>query len=436
MLFHKNQDIKNALSRRLRHKIGTLSIFLVAALFSGFQSYAQLTVDADLRSRYEYRHGFKTLIPENTDAAQFVQQRTRIKTNYQSENVQFFLSVQDIRTWGDVNQLNSADGNGFSLHEAWAKVKFSSTISAKIGRQEIVHSNARIFGNVDWAMQARSHDAVVVSYAKDGFKADVGGAFNQDGPSLTGTTLMNPSTYKSLQYLWATKKTEKMTVGVLVLNNGLQFVHDSDMTQNATRFSQTVGAYLKWKGDRLSGEANGYYQMGEDRMANEVAAFLAGLEVNYEIQKFTVGAGFELQSGNDTVPNAENTAFTPFYGTNHKFNGLMDYFYVGNHIGGPGLQDLYAKVGCKLGEKSSIVAVWHNFNTAEVFAADTDTYLGDELDIVFVHKVNPDVIVKAGYSQMFVQDGMQALKGVTNNEVNNWGWLMLIVKPNLFQSTN
>ena len=29
----------------------------------------------------------------------------------------------------------------------------------KVGRQEINYDDARIFGNVDWAMQARSHDA-------------------------------------------------------------------------------------------------------------------------------------------------------------------------------------------------------------------------------------------------------------------------------------
>ena len=35
----------------------------------------------------------------------------------------------------------------------------------------------------------------------------------------------------------------------------------------------------------------------------------------------------------------ENNSFTPFYGTNHKFNGHMDYFYVGNHIGNVGLRE-------------------------------------------------------------------------------------------------
>ncbi len=37
-------------------------------------------------------------------------------------------------------------------------------------------------------------------------------------------------------------------------------------------------------------------------------------------------------------------AFTPLYGTNHKFNGWMDYFYVGNHGSSIGLQDINAKI--------------------------------------------------------------------------------------------
>ena len=41
-------------------------------LFLITNTRAQLTVDAEVRPRFEYRHGFKTLFPDNEDAAAFV----------------------------------------------------------------------------------------------------------------------------------------------------------------------------------------------------------------------------------------------------------------------------------------------------------------------------------------------------------------------------
>ena len=38
----------------------------------------------------------------------------------------------------------------------------------------------------------------------------------------------------------------------------------------------------------------------------------------------------------------------------------------------------------------------------------------------------------AGYSQLFANDGMYELKGVTKNtaaDTQNWAWVMLVIKP-------
>ena len=66
-----------------------------------------------------------------------------------------------------------------------------------------------------------------------------------------------------------------------------------------------------------------------------------------------------MQSRNDYNGDAsENKAFTPFYGTNHKFNGFMDYFHVGNHANSVGLIDIYTKVKTKLGERIILKTVY------------------------------------------------------------------------------
>jgi hypothetical protein len=219
----------------------TLTIILFFSLTS---SFAQFTVDAQVRPRFEYRHGYKTLFPDNVDPAAFVSQRTRLNFGYKTEKLNFYLSAQDIRVWGDVPQLNLADENGFSLHQAWGEMLFNSELFLKIGRQEIVYDDQRFLGNVDWAQQGRSHDAAVLKYEPSFMKLHFGAAYNQDKEALTGNVLTT-NTYKSLQYLWLHKDWEKLNASFLFLNNGLQYIDDVDESKNETRYSQTAGIHIK-----------------------------------------------------------------------------------------------------------------------------------------------------------------------------------------------
>jgi len=144
---------------KLKNHIGLLFFTLLI-----MQVQAQFTLDAELRPRFEYRHGYKTLFPDNVDPAAFVSQRTRLNTAYEIEKLSFYLSLQDFRTWGDVPQLNTADKNGIGIHQAWGEIQLDPHFFLKVGRQEIVYDDHRIFGNVGWAQQARSHDALLINY--------------------------------------------------------------------------------------------------------------------------------------------------------------------------------------------------------------------------------------------------------------------------------
>lgn len=392
-------------------------------------SYGQLKVDAELRTRSEYRHGVKTLIKDNQNAGLFTSQRTRLNFSQSIEKLNFYVSVQDIRVWGDVPQLNTTDTNGLSLHQAWAEVLLDPNYSLKLGRQEIIYDDSRIFGNVGWAQQARSHDVAIFKYKRDGIKLDLGLAFNQSKENLTGTNLTTPKTYKAMQYAWLHKDWSNLSASFLFLNNGSN-------TNNGLKYSQTVGTHLKSKQNNLQVAANLYYQFGTDKMNRDLSAYLVGLEGNYKVStKTKLGLGIELQSGNDYDSNAgDNNAFTPLYGTNHKFNGFMDYFYVGNHANNVGLLDIYAKANFKLNEKSGLTAFIHNFSAAADINANVSKQLGTEIDLVYGYKFTKQIGFKAGYSQMFASEGMEVLKGTSDNNTNNWAWLMVTIKPTLFTS--
>lgn len=406
------------------NKILSIILSLVATL-----TYSQLKIDAEIRPRAEYRHGFKTLFPDNANAALFTSQRTRLNFAHSIEKLNFYISIQDVRVWGDVPQLNSSDNNGLSLHKAWAEILLDANYSLKLGRQEVIYDDSRIFGNVGWAQQARSHDLALFKYKKGSFKADLGLAFNQSKENLTGTNLTTPNTYKAMQYIWLHKDWSNFSGSFLFLNNGLQ-------STDGLKYSQTIGTHLKTKQNNLQLAANLYYQFGYDVNNNDLSAYLLGLEANYKLNdKTTVGLGAELQSGNDyNTAISKNNAFNPLYGTNHKFNGFMDYFYVGNHANSVGLLDIYAKANFKLNPKSSLTAFLHSFSAAADINPNVSKQLGTEIDLVYAYNYTKNIGFKAGYSQMFASEGMETLKGISNNNTNNWGWAMVTINPTLFTS--
>lgn len=400
---------------------------LVVFSLLSFLSYGQLTIDAELRPRFEYRHGFKTLFPDDTEPAAFVAQRTRLNTKFVKEKYSFYLSLQDVRVWGDTKQL-SENSESFAIHQAWAKIKLSNAFAVKLGRQEVIYDDSRIFGNVGWAQQARSHDMALIQFAKNDQRLDLGFAFNQESQNVTGNiyTLNN---YKAFQYAWYHNKFGNVKASFLLLNNGIQ-----NVTDEKVRYSQTIGTHVKFNITKsLSATTNLYYQTGKDVADTDLSAYLAGLDLNYKVSdKLNLGLGGEIQSGNDYDEADKNKAFTPFYGTNHKFNGWMDYFYVGNHTNNVGLIDIYAKVNAKFNAKNSITAFVHNFNAAAELGQDIDKQLGTEVDLVYNYKFSDDIKIAAGYSHMFAADGMEVLKNNADGNTNNWGWIMITIKPQLF----
>lgn len=412
----------------------TKFLLLIFGLFMVNQVFSQFTLSAELRPRTEYRNGFKTLISDAQDAAFFTSQRTRLNTKFAKESYSLYVSFQDIRVWGDVPQLNVSDKNGLALHEAWGLVNFTN-FSVKAGRQEIVYDDQRMFGNVGWAQQGRSHDALLLKFNSNNLKLDLGLAFNQENEALFNTTYLLNGNYKALQYLWLNNQWTHFQASFLILNNGLQFTDIAN--NNEVRYSQTFGTHLKINlSSKLNSNINLFYQTGNDIADRDISAYLIGADFTYKAsEKVNLGFGLELQSGNDFNENpSKNKAFNPFYGTNHKFNGFMDYFYVGNHINNVGLTDIYASANFKLNPKSNLSIFAHNFAANANLAANTNKQLGTEIDLVYAYKMNAEVSISGGYSQMFAADGMEILKQNFDGNANNWAWLMLTINPTIFSN--
>ncbi len=488
-----------------------------ALVLAAAPSFAQFTLDGELRPRFEYRHGYKNVADSAQDNAAFIQQRTRLNFGYKAEGYIFKMSIQDLRVWGDQKQLVSTNGGKLQVHEAWGEALMTDKLSLKVGRQEIIFDDHRIFGSVNWTAQGRSHDAAMFKVKTDKLKMNIGFAWNQDGAGLVGTDAFNGS-YKAFQVLHANYKVnDAFNASLLFLNNGKQQLDSTRFTDaNAVtiakgyykdNYSQTVGTKLNYKKDKLTIGANFYSQMGVnggsaerfDKLGNDydekISAMLYGIDISYKItDKFTAGIGYEYQSGQsqtDTTNSyvSTNHAFTPFYGTNHKFNGLMDQFYVGAGHGNVGLQDINVKlkykaekfwVGAAVHMFAATADVWDKFKyntdltaandamTAATTQAQTDAAqaqidgvvdtrytsydmeksLGTEIDLTFGFNLAKGVAFKGGYSMLMATETLAYLKGAQKDEINvvggaptdfvgqgrtdqtsNWAWAMLVFKP-------
>jgi len=437
---------------------------LMVVLLISATTYAQFSLYGEFRPRVEFDHGNKKLQTEQGDMFNlFTSQRTRLGLGYKTDKFKVGLQIQDVRVWGRTSQLAKNDGMSTTIHQAWAELLLNDKISVKVGRMELAYDDQRILGSVNWAQQARSHDLALFKYEAD-FKLHFGLAVNQ-----VQTRPMNvPKTYKSMQFLWFNKKiTDSYTISVLLLNNGVDDkILNNPNPGSMTTYSQIVGQRSVFKTGGLKVGFNFYYQLGKDKNTyrdagkdyhKSYSAMNIGIDLNYKLtDNISVGAGYEYLSGisqTDTslAARKKNSAFAPLYGTNHKFNGWMDYFYVGNHGNSVGLQDIYLKVDYKK-NKFIAGAAFHYFMAAADVLDGEELYfgsgdikamsagLGMELDTYIGYKYDKNVLIKGGVSGMFDSATLRELQtsrnatGVIQAQpafgASNWSaWLMLVVKP-------
>lgn len=406
--------------------IATITIFSIR----GFAQ--QLDISADMRMRYEYRHGFSTLFNDTLKAASFIVQRSRINIDFGNKDFKIRISPQNTRVWGDVATNSKSDVNN-QLHEAWAEWLASKYLSLRAGRQELNYDDTRILGNVDWTMQARSHDLVLLKLKPDSNNnLHLGIAVNANKETNMKENYALTTQYKNMQFLWYNGKFGPVSLSVLFLNQGIPYLNG---TKEKLAYNQTFGPRITYSKKQIMADAAMYLQTGKLGSTSLSASYFSG-NFNYKTGKgFIAGAGFEYLSGkatNSTTTGAKS--FNPWYGTNHKFNGFMDYFYVGNHINNVGLTDVYVNLAYEK-NKIKLKLTPHYFATAAgLYKGDIKqgNYLGTEVDFTLNYQLADFVQLNFGYSQMLASTSMEVLKGGNKDISNNWAYLSLHFNPRIF----
>lgn len=441
-----------------------LCVLPVLSLYATAQ--AQLQVNAQLRTRTEFRNGQGAPLAKGADAAFFTSQRTRLGLLYSAYRLKLGLTVQDARVWGQdvssINRTTAADNNGLMLHEAWAEIQLTDTmiktsaLTLKLGRQELVYDDQRLLGNLDWLQQARRHDAALLKYESAIWKLHAGVAFNQNKENAAGTIYNNtPSAnyagntnggvmYKSLQFLYAGRQWATGSASWLLLADQFNKYHyDTAGTVITKTYDKgvwnrfTTGVYFNNTFQQLAVTAGGYYQQGKTNTGQSIHGGMINLLAAWQFNtKWSLAAGFDYTTGGVTAPG-KSRAFDPLYGTPHKFWGLMDYFYAANGFGNTGLQDYFLKLKYKINTRAALNVDVHQFNSATAVAdpakpGTTGKNFGQELDLVYNYAITPQIGIEAGYSHFFTTGALAAAKNIANAKSGaDWAYLMMNIKPSL-----
>jgi hypothetical protein len=132
---------------------------------------------------------------------QYVQQWARLGIGYDlSPDVNFYMEIIDVATWGgNGNAANAGNGGDPLNHNCSASAtgacrlgvraaymlvrNFAGVqgLSVKAGRQYVIFGNHSLFGHFDWANTGYSHDGIMLQYSTKSFDSWLGWFRNSEG---------------------------------------------------------------------------------------------------------------------------------------------------------------------------------------------------------------------------------------------------------------
>ena len=413
----------------------------LAALLLGASLCAAQTFSGKASSwvRGEIRDG--ALPAENgTDHAMFLMGNTLLTMDYASPWLEARFAPQYFGVWG-------ASANGtLAIDEAWFTLRSPAGFFARLGRQRLSYDDQRVIGADDWAMTAKTHDALKLGFEGGIHKVHVLLAFNQNNENLNGGTvyLNGGQTYKTMATLWYhADPLPWLGASLIGMDIGMQSLLLGD---DSTLHQQLFGGFLDLHPGPFSLQASYYRQAGKNEYAMPIHAWMMSAESAWRANprlKFT-GGYFRLsgdpfyyvphQGALGMARKTEIRGFNPIFGSHHKFYGAMDFFYVTTYYGGnsPGLQDAHAGVQWSPVEKLELLGSYHYLATS-VSIEDVGRTLGHEFEFSLTWKLTSDVRLQAGCSFMNGTETMTRLKRTSDQNSLRWAWLMLTVSPELFQ---
>jgi len=420
-------------------KVKKIVVFVVLGLFSGILSAQTVVIDGEIRPRVEYRDGYSKPLLETNDPGTFSIQRTRLNLSYATAVLNTQITFQDARTFGQT--ANSSDVATTGIFEAWAEMLVLPGGSVKVGRQVLKYDDNRMFSGSVWSNTGTSHDMVLFKYCINDFQGHLGFAYNNNSAISSETFYTAGSKYRYMGFLWLTKDLSKsFNLSMLAVDEGMQTAlastdYGKTISMNHT---YTYGGNLKFQHSSLplGVLATVYFQAGKNNTGSTMAGKMAAFKVDYKLSAaFSANVGTDYFSGDDNSTDKKQYNFRKLYGSDHTFNGFMDYW---NTPLAQGLLDHYAGLTAKASNKLSLDAAFHLFYADKQLKSGTEQVgkdLGSELDLILNYKMNTQTALQMGWCCYFTTDNTMIGKGIAagaTTRTPGWAYVMLTIRPTFF----
>ncbi len=435
--------------------VGKVSGILIGVwCCSSFSLAQEVSMDAEYRPRGEFRSGYSQPLYKELSPDGLLMQRVRLNADYRSTWVNAKLSIQDSRVFGEANQkgeptLKDGKSPHTFLYEAWAELVFPKGFSFRIGRQALSYDDQRLISVCNWSNTGNAYDLALLRFRHSGFKADVGYAYNNNQTNpLTSDYDFGNSFYKTMAYIWLSREFSEagLTVSAIGICEGFQKKEESEgePSKYSNLYKCTYGGNVSFKlaDFPLSMYATAYGQAGKTKKDLKLNAYLLAFKLNYQpIRSLVLTGGIDGYSGTSKKEGKGTTkTFSGLYGSNHGFNGAMDY-WTSTTLPTGGLIDLYLSTQYKVGKKITLLGCFHSFRLGRQMDISNKKGLGHEIDLDLTYKFCDIATVKAGWSTYLCSDLTKSVRGVTGVEVPThdtdirfaqWAYISFTVTPKLF----
>lgn len=397
-----------------------------------------VTVGGEIRERYEFRDD-ADFDHTKDDTLSFAGSRLRLHLSYEVEpDIAFFFQMQDSRLFG-AETSTAANEKNLDLHQGYLTVKnLAGPLTLALGRQEMVFGDSRLVGNFGWSNVGRSFDGLRLMYTPGPLRVDLWAMITKEfGANVGADPAFSPSNRDTQEFygIYTTVKAASFSIEPYVLYlRDTGNVNETDpvtgalvspMAAPATRGQDRVtGGFRidgKAAGDSIDFTGEAAYQAGsmEARGAipkSDISAYAVAVKAGYTLPvavKPRIGVEVDRASGDDDPADKKFKTFENLFPTNHIHYGYMDY------VGWRNMQDLRASLSIKPTKTSGVSLDYHRFSLAEksdnwyaasgkIFrttpAGNSETALGQELDLAAYTMIKEKLRLEAGYGRFFPGD--------------------------------
>lgn len=427
-------------------KIMVLIVLLCPAISTKAQN---VLIDGELRPRTEFQDGFKTPVLKSNAPGFFTSERTRLGLTFSTGLLTAQITLQDARVFGQYGSTDATASTG--IYEAWADMVLFPGMSFKIGRQTVKYDDNRLFSAPAWNITGTTHDLALFKYSINDFQAHLGLAYNNKSETATEVFYTPGAKYRSMGYLWFSSPVfNGFSASAIVVDEGMQDTMGLGGIANykQPKMIQTVtyGGNLRYESNDfpLSGLATAYFQAGKNVARKEMKGTMAALKLNYKFSKFlTASVGTDYFSGDDNgTTDGEVKNFRKLCGSDHTFNGYMDYW---NTPLTTGLLDYYGFVIGQISKDLCMEGSFHVFSTEYAGKNKKNIAygknIGSEFDLLVNYKLNSWVSIQGGYCRYFTNNNTLIAKDMVTTanaypEIRSpqWAYVMFTIKPTFFKT--